>query len=162
MELPLLSCISPTTKIPSSDGLISEGRKKEFEAFGWAPDQIPDPQDEQTFNQSRLNWAELTEEPHASLLQWHKDLISLRRKRSELSDGNLNAVNVRFNEEAQWLVLERGSLRIACNLGQEPVEVEVGCGAQLLLASDDSIGLSGKNIKLGPDSVAIVSLPVQA
>jgi maltooligosyltrehalose trehalohydrolase len=138
---------------------ISEGRKKEFEAFGWAPDQIPDPQDEQTFTQSRLNWAELTEEPHASLLQWHKDLISLRHKRSELSDGNLNAVNVRFNEAAQWLVLERGSLRIACNLGQEPAEVEVGCGAQLLLASDDSIGLSGKNIKLGPDSVAIVSLP---
>jgi maltooligosyltrehalose trehalohydrolase len=144
---------------PELGRLISEGRKKEFEAFGWAPDQIPDPQDEQTFNQSRLNWAELTEEPHASLLQWHKDLISLRRKRSELSDGNLNAVNVRFNEEAQWLVLERGSLRIASNLGQEPVEVEVGCGAQLLLASDDSIGLSGKNIKLGPDSVAVVSVP---
>ena len=144
---------------PELGRLISEGRKKEFEAFGWSPDQIPDPQHEQTFNQSRLNWAELTEEPHASLLQWHKDLISLRRKRSELSDGNLNAVNVRFNEEAQWLVLERGSLRIACNLGQEPLEVEVGCGAQLLLASDDSIGLSGKNIKLGPDSVAIVSLP---
>jgi maltooligosyltrehalose trehalohydrolase len=144
---------------PELGRLISEGRKKEFEAFGWAPDQIPDPQDEQTFNQSRLNWAELTEEPHASLLQWHKDLISLRRKRSELSDGNLNTVNVRFSEEAQWLVLERGSLRIASNLGQEPVEVEVGCGAQLLLASDDSIGLSGKNIKLGPDSVAVVSVP---
>jgi maltooligosyltrehalose trehalohydrolase len=109
-----------------------------------------------------LNWAELTEEPHASLLQWHKDLISLRHKRSELSDGNLNAVNVRFNEEAQWLVLGRGSLRIACNLGQEPFELEVGCGAQLLLASDDSIGLSGRNIKLGPDSVAILSLPAQA
>ena len=144
---------------PELGRLISEGRKKEFEAFGWAPDQIPDPQDEQTFNQSRLNWDELTEEPHASLLQWHKDLISLRRKRSELSDGNLHAVNVRFSEEAQWLVLERGGLRIACNLAQEPVEVEVGCGARLLLASDDSIGLNGKNIKLGADSVAVVSVP---
>jgi hypothetical protein len=37
------------------------------------------------------------------------------------------------------------------------VEVEVGNGAQLLLASDDSIALSGTNIKLGPDSVAVVS-----
>ena len=97
--------------------LISEGRKKEFEAFGWAPEQIPDPQAEETFNQSRLNWAELKEPSHASLLQWHKDLIHLRRNRSELSDGNLNAVEVRFDEEAQWLVLERGRLRIACNLG---------------------------------------------
>ena len=143
---------------PELGRMISEGRKKEFEAFGWSPDQIPDPQDEQTFNQSRLNWAELAEPPHASLLQWHKDLINLRRSRSELSDGNLNAVQVRFDEEAQWLVLERGSLRVACNLGQAPVDVEVGSGARLLLASDDSIAVSGASVKLGPDSVAVVSV----
>ena len=142
---------------PELGRLISEGRKKEFVAFGWSPDQIPDPQDEQTFNQSKLNWAELGDPPHASLLQWHKDLISLRRSRSELSDGNLNAVRVRFDEEAQWLVLERGKLRIACNLGNAPVDVELGNGAQLLLASDDSAHLNGARIELGPDSVAVVS-----
>src|SRR5450631_289539 len=147
---------------PELGRMISEGRKKEFAAFGWAPDQIPDPQDEHTFLQSKLNWAELTEQPHRSLLQWHKDLISLRRNQSKLNDGNLNAVNVRFAEEAQWLVLERGNLRIACNLGQEPVNVEVGNGAQVLLASDDSIALSSANIKLGPDSVAVLSVPPPA
>jgi maltooligosyltrehalose trehalohydrolase len=147
---------------PELGRMISEGRKKEFVAFGWAPDQIPDPQDEQTFLQSKLNWAELTEQPHRSLLQWHKDLISLRRNQSKLNDGNLNAVNVRFDEEAQWLVLERGTLRIACNLGQAPVDVEVGDGAQVLLASDDSVALSGANIKLGPDSVAMLSVPPPA
>jgi len=139
--------------------MISEGRKREFEAFGWTPDQIPDPQGEQTFLRSKLNWAELAEEPHASLLQWHKDLIKLRRERSELSDGNLNDIQVRFDEGAQWLVLERGLLRIACNLGQARVEVEPGgSGAQILLASDDSISLSGTHIKLGPDSVAVVAV----
>jgi maltooligosyltrehalose trehalohydrolase len=143
---------------PELGRMISEGRKKEFEAFGWSPDQIPDPQDEKTFQQSRLNWAELAEPSHASLLQWHKDLIHLRRSRSELSDGNLNAVQVRFDEEAQWLVLERGSLRVVCNLGQAPVDVEVGSGARLLLASDASIGVSGASVKLGPDSVAVVSV----
>ncbi len=144
---------------PELGRMISEGRKREFVSFGWTPDQIPDPQDAETFNQSKLNWAELTEQPHASLLQWHKDLIKLRREQSELSDGNLNAVEVRFDEQAQWLMLERGSLRIACNLGQAAVDMEVGNGAQLLLASDDSIALSGANIKLGPDSVALVSVP---
>ena len=143
---------------PELGRMISEGRKKEFVAFGWAPDQIPDPQDEQTFLQSKLNWAELTEEPHRSLLQWHKDLISLRRNQSKLSDGDLNAVNVRFDEDAQWLVLERGNLRVACNLGKAPVDVEVGDGSQILLASDDSIALSGANLKLGPDSVAVTSV----
>jgi maltooligosyltrehalose trehalohydrolase len=144
---------------PELGRMISEGRKKEFVAFGWAPDQIPDPQDEQTFLQSKLNWAELTEQPHRSLLQWHKDLINLRRNQSKLTDGNLNAVSVRFDEEAQWLVLERGNLRVACNLGQAPVNVAVGDAAQILLASDDSIALSGANIKLGPDSVALLSVP---
>jgi maltooligosyltrehalose trehalohydrolase len=138
--------------------MISEGRKREFEAFGWTPDQIPDPQGEQTFLRSKLNWTELSEKPHAWLLQWHKDLIKLRRERSELSDGNLNGIQVRFDEEAQWLVLERGSLRIACNLGQTPVEVELGSSGQILLASDSSISLSDANIRLGPDSVAIVSV----
>jgi maltooligosyltrehalose trehalohydrolase len=142
---------------PELGRLISEGRKKEFVAFGWSPDEIPDPQAEETFTRSVLQWSELTEEPHASLLQWHKDLIHLRHNRSELSDGNLNAVHVRFNEEAQWLVLERGHLRVACNLGQAPVEVELGSGAQLLLASDDSISVDGRSVKLGPDSVVVAS-----
>jgi maltooligosyltrehalose trehalohydrolase len=144
---------------PELGRMISEGRKREFVSFGWAPDQIPDPQDEQTFNQSKLNWAELTEQPHASLLQWHKDLIRLRYEWSELSDGNLNAVEVRFDEQAQWLMLERGSLRIACNLGQAAVDMEVGNGAQLLLASDGSIALSDAVIRLGSDSVAVLSVP---
>jgi maltooligosyltrehalose trehalohydrolase len=144
---------------PELGRMISEGRKKEFVAFGWAPDQIPDPQDEQTFLQSKLNWAELTEQPHRSLLQWHKDLISLRRNQSKLNDGNLNAVKVRFDEQAKWLLLERGNLRVACNLGHAPVNVEVGDGAQILLASDDSIALSGANIGLGPDSVAVLAVP---
>jgi maltooligosyltrehalose trehalohydrolase len=143
---------------PELGRLISEGRKKEFVAFGWKPEEIPDPQDEQTFVNSRLKWSEIDEQPHASLLQWHKDLIRLRRRRSELSDGNLNAVHVRFDEAAQWLVLERGDLRIACNLGQTPVDVEMGSGGQLLLASDESVSLSAGGVKLGPDSVAVVSV----
>jgi maltooligosyltrehalose trehalohydrolase len=143
---------------PELGRMISEGRKKEFVAFGWSPEEIPDPQSEETFTASRLNWSELGDEPHASLLRWHKDLIALRRSRSELSDGNLNAVHVRFDEDAQWLVLERGALRIACNLGREPVEVEIGSGGQLLLASDESISLSETNLKLGPDSVAVLQV----
>ena len=55
------------------------------------------------------------------------------------------------------MVLERGGFRIACNLGKAPVDVEIGTGGQLLLASDESIALSGAKVKLGPDSAAVVS-----
>ncbi len=146
---------------PELGRAISEGRKKEFVSFGWSPDQIPDPQQESTFTNSRLRWPEVSQEPHASLLQWHKDLIKLRRSCNDLSDGNLNAVNVRFDEAAQWLVLERGRIAVACNLGEALVEVEIGPCPQLLLTSDDSISLDGTRAKLGPDSVAVISRSVQ-
>jgi hypothetical protein len=69
---------------------------------------------------------------------------------------------VRFDEDAQCLVLERGTLRVACNLGKAPVDVEVGDASRILLSSDDSIALSGANLKLGPDSVAVMSVPASA
>jgi hypothetical protein len=42
------------------------------------------------------------------------------------------------------------------------VDVEVGDGSRILLASDDSIALSGTNLKLGRDSVAVMSVPASA
>ena len=146
---------------PELGRAITEGRVKEFVSFGWSPDQIPDPQKEEAFASSRLQWTEIGQEPHASLLQWYKDVIHLRRSWGELSDGNLNAVNVRFDEADQWLVLERGRLSVACNFGENPVELEIGSAAQLQLASDDSIVLDQTRVKLGPDSVAVISRSVQ-
>ncbi len=58
---------------------VSEGRKNEFNVFGWNPDEVPDPQNVSTFEQSKLPWNEVKEESHASLLRWHKKLIALRR-----------------------------------------------------------------------------------
>ena len=37
---------------------VSEGRKKEFAAFGWDPASIPDPESQATFEASKLNWNE--------------------------------------------------------------------------------------------------------
>ena len=42
---PRRSSTSPTTTTPSSAEAVSEGRRREFAAFGWAPDDVPDPQD---------------------------------------------------------------------------------------------------------------------
>jgi maltooligosyltrehalose trehalohydrolase len=49
--------------------LVSEGRKREFAAFGWAPDSIPDPEDAETFERSKLNWDETNDEEHAEMLE---------------------------------------------------------------------------------------------
>src|SRR5439155_1099045 len=57
--------------------LVSEGRRKEFAAFGWQPADVPDPQDRATFDRSVLDWAELDKDPHAGLLEWHRALVAL-------------------------------------------------------------------------------------
>ena len=46
----------------------AEGRLAEFAALGWDPAVVPDPQDEQTFLRSKLDWSELASGRHARIL----------------------------------------------------------------------------------------------
>ncbi len=137
--------------------LVSEGRRREFAAFGWKPHDVPDPQDSATFERSILDWAELDKEPHADLLQWHKDLIALRRRLSALSDGDFHEVDTTWDETAQWFCLHRGLITIATNLADhaQPVPIR-GAGQTILMASDDTAEVLGGTVHLAPDSVAIL------
>ena len=96
---------------------VSEGRRREFAHFGWDPQEVPDPQDPATFERSRLEWAELGKEPHASLLAWHRRLIALRRQLPALTDPRLDRTCAECDEDAGWLVVRRGPVVIAGNLG---------------------------------------------
>ncbi|MBT9332891.1 malto-oligosyltrehalose trehalohydrolase [Paracidobacterium acidisoli] len=135
--------------------LVSEGRKKEFAAFGWSPEEIPDPQDEATFERSKLQWAERERPPHAELLQWHRDLIAFRRSMPELRNGNLSEVQVRFDEEAKWLVLQHGRVHVAFTLNPAGSEIAVPQHAHLALQSDAAVTLDQGRLRLPQDSVAI-------
>ena len=110
---------------PKLGRAVSEGRKREFAAFGWDPDEIPDPQDPDTFTRSKLDWSELDEQPHADLLDWHRRLIALRRERPELSDGRLDRVEVDYDEGGRWLTMTRGRITVGCNFGPAEVAVPV-------------------------------------
>ena len=48
---------------------VSEGRRHEFAAFGWKPEDVPDPTSPETFARSKLDWSEPEREPHRDLLQ---------------------------------------------------------------------------------------------
>jgi maltooligosyltrehalose trehalohydrolase len=58
----------------------TEGRIREFAAFGWERSQMPDPEDPATFDRSRLDWRELEEQPHRELLEWYRALIAQRTR----------------------------------------------------------------------------------
>jgi len=140
---------------------VSEGRKREFGGFGWEPDRFPDPQDPRTFERSKLDWDELARGPHAAMYDWHRRLLRLRRASPALTDGRLDRVRARFDEDARWLVVERSPLSIACNLagGRQRVPLPGGLERTLLLASEPSVELVHDGVELPPDSVAIVERP---
>ncbi len=55
------------------------------------------------------------------------------------------------------MVIERGSIRIAANLGETSVPVRVPEG-HVLLASDEAITLSGPDLYLPPLSLAVIQV----
>jgi maltooligosyltrehalose trehalohydrolase len=131
----------------------AEGRKAEFAAHGWDANDIPDPQDPQTFQRSKLNWGEVDTAEHARLLGFYRDLIALRRNDPDLADPWLEHLTVDYDEELRWITLSRGQLRIACNLGSEPVTIPVA-GDVVLAWGEPTAG--GDGTVLEGHSVAIL------
>lgn len=94
---------------------VSEGRRREFAAFGWKPELIPDPQDAATFERSKLHWDELDRPPHRDILDWYRRLLALRRSLPAPADG----ADVEVDSERRRLVFKRQSVSVYVNLGQE-------------------------------------------
>lgn len=133
---------------------VSEGRRRDFTAFGWDPAEILDPQDPATFAASKLNWDELDDPRHADLFEWHRRLIRLRRELPKLSDGRMDLVETEHSESPPWLVFRRRSATVACNFSGIEAEVPVPAG-ELVLCSSKDPAPQGPNLRLPPESVAI-------
>jgi maltooligosyltrehalose trehalohydrolase len=137
---------------------VREGRKREFAAFGWNPDEIPSPDETETFERSKLKWDEIHERQHGEMLEWFRQLIHLRRHSPSLNDGDLSHLKVEFDEEKRWLTMERGQVRILSNLGEEAATFENVVGSSLVLASGNDIEVTGDNVVvLPPNRLAILS-----
>ncbi|HEX4905865.1 MAG TPA: malto-oligosyltrehalose trehalohydrolase [Acidimicrobiales bacterium] len=137
---------------------VAQGRRSEFASFGWKADDVPDPQDLATFERSKLQWKELKREPHREMLEWYRALIQLRRTTPDLADGRLDVVKVHADDDACTLVIERGSITVVANLGDEEQKVELAPerGTTALLVSDRAIGVGPRGVTLPPDTVAVL------
>ena len=139
---------------------VSEGRLSEFAAFGWDRSVIPDPEEPETFRRSKLNWNQIHEGRHAEMLDWYRRLIHLRRTTPALNDGELRNVNVSFDEERRWLVMNRGGeqtpVKILCNLGETTIDLPNPDGLPIALASRVGVGAGDGKVTLPPYSLAIL------
>jgi len=134
----------------------AEGRKAEFADHGWNADDIPDPQDPQTFQRSKLNWDEVDSAEHARLRRLYGDLIALRHGDPDLADPWLDHLTVDYDEDERWISVRRGGLRIVCNLSLEPAKVPV-TGEVVLAWGEPTV--DGASTVLDGHSFAILRVP---
>jgi len=134
---------------PDLGRAVSRGRREEFAAFGWAPEDVPDPQDPETFRRSKLNWAELEREPHHELLAWYCSLIRFRKEHPGLASAD---ATVDFDEQDGWLILERPGISVVCNFGESPLRVPAIVRESAVLGTPDG----SRGDVLGPESVLVL------
>ncbi|HEY0898647.1 MAG TPA: malto-oligosyltrehalose trehalohydrolase, partial [Sphingobacteriaceae bacterium] len=101
---PFLYFVSHTDKDLAA--AVREGRKDEFKAFH-AEGEAPDPNEEDTFERSKLQWELLQEDRHQALFNYYRELIHLRTTHVGLKFLDRNKLNVEVDEKAQTLMLHR-------------------------------------------------------
>ncbi|KAA9162007.1 malto-oligosyltrehalose trehalohydrolase [Amycolatopsis acidicola] len=139
---------------PDLADAVRTGRRREFARHGWGEADVPDPIDPATVERSRLDWAEVERPGHREMLGLYRSLIALRRTHPALADPVRDHFEV--DAEGSWLVLHRGSLRLACNLGTDPVTLPMKSERPVLTWGDAKVRENG--VHLGGESFALVQL----
>ena len=108
---------------------VREGRKKEFEAFKWDTEPA-DPQDEKTFNDSKLQWEKRNTGKHQIILRWYARLIGLRKSHPALKSFNKNDTRVNMIGEAGFVLHRqtnegRKHLIAVFNLSEKPITLSL-------------------------------------
>jgi maltooligosyltrehalose trehalohydrolase len=131
---------------------VRSGRREEFAEHGWGAADVPDPMDPATVRHSTLPWGELADPGHRAVYDSYRELIALRKAHPELADPRLD----QFTVDAQdgWLLLHRGTLRVAVNLGADAAAIPLDAPVREVLLGDPVAG--GSVVHLPPDSFAIV------
>jgi maltooligosyltrehalose trehalohydrolase len=139
------------------------GRREESAGFGW-DNEIPDPQDETTFANSRLHHSLRERDPHRALRLLYQELIRFRRTNHLGSDADLKVTE---SESLHILIVLRGSpdsrLLMIFNFGTGNIALDSGMPPgrwTMELNSADSRWLGPGNLfpgTVGPNDTMMLS-----
>ncbi|WP_228389085.1 malto-oligosyltrehalose trehalohydrolase [Cumulibacter manganitolerans] len=129
---------------PELAAAVAQGRIGEFARMGWDPAVVPDPQDPQTFADSRLSWAEPADGRHARVLAAYRALARLREDLPALRDPSFARGHVWIDPERRWLRVTRGAsldrpAEILLNLGTEPWRAPVDGASSVAFGTREGI-----------------------
>jgi maltooligosyltrehalose trehalohydrolase len=113
---------------------VTNGRRNEFARFAIfnspeTREKIPNPNAEQTFLQSKLDWTSLPREPHATWLKLYKRLLAIRRERIVPHLQGVPATQVQscFDQTLSvgidWKFSDGAMLQLYANLGNERLAI---------------------------------------
>ena len=131
-------------------------RLAEFSRHGWDVADIVDPQDPRAYHDAALDWAEVKAPVHAEVLDLYRRLIALRAAQPELRDPHLDRVHVDYDEDARWVIMHRGTLRVVANLADTAQVVPLETSEVLLSTGRAERDGDGHGLRLEGESAAVV------
>jgi malto-oligosyltrehalose trehalohydrolase len=128
---------------------VTNGRRNEFARFSKfssadVRDSIPDPNAEQTFLRSKLDWISLRDATHSGWLQLYRKLLNIRQhvvvphlggtltSRCETSDGSERGLSI------DWSCEDGAQLELRANLGASMTEVNRISGTRFHASSPEA------------------------
>ena len=111
---------------PDLADAVTEGRRREFAGFSSFADDVPDPQDPETFARSRIDRSIRHGGEHAALHRLYRDLLHLRRTEPLITDPRAPDVEPALVPGREAIVLrrrdERRGLLTALNVEDQTVQ----------------------------------------
>ncbi len=136
---------------------VRTGRIEEFRQMAWDVSLIPDPQDPKTFASAKLHWDELAEPGHADLLALTTRLIEIRHTYPDFTDPRFDQGKATSDDEAGWLLVERGTMVMLVNFADHPSEIAYVGALDAVLQIGD-VELAHGAVVLGPHSALVAQL----
>ncbi len=124
--------------------------------MGWDPAQVPDPQDEQTFVRSKLDWSELAAGRHAVVLDAYRRLASAASHASrQLTDPSFAHVSCTADEDTRVFTMRRDDLLVVVNFGTASQAITLDSSYdEVLFETPSGVTLDGLTLALPPTPAA--------
>lgn len=85
---------------------VREGRRREFEEYKWQSEP-PDPQDESTFINSKIDRSKRFSDKYRTIYDWNKKLIRLRQTSQALKNINKDGLFIYINHNQGFILLRK-------------------------------------------------------
>jgi 1,4-alpha-glucan branching enzyme len=133
---------------PELAAKVTEGRRAEFARFeqfnsSQARAHIPDPNAEETFLRSKLDWNSIRQVPHCNWLEFYRHVLECRSEKvvpriKDIAPGRAKfEVLASLGLDVTWPFRSSGNLHLIANFDHNPLALQRGVEGELLYTTGD-------------------------